>query len=402
MSELLARDPRTAWAWQEYLETEQPLEVSEALATQLIEAIPLGDHVEVFAEGKILRGKKAKQDDGLRGKKGHLVARTVRRWILVRDDLETAEVLDAPAVGLSTQGSAFMNKRHIWCTNYDKAKVKLFVDDYEGVEVLRLCGGVGHEIGVLPSWDEGGEPEAPYLGVSPPSAGDHAVQRGLTTDWKVAEEVALDHMKVLGFHDSRLTGGGRDKGVDIVHAQAAAQVKMQGVPVSAPLVQQLRGARPELPHHLFFSTSGYTAAAEQEAASSGVGLFRISSMGAVTPVGSIAGTLEMDAAKRRSGPEGHVAQYADHVRKRVKKALHEHESMDKERQPRRDQRSTTDLDRVLAYLMAAQHRIRTAPQIGSMSAQAILDYYTHADRLAGVFLREMRFASHPDALARLP
>jgi hypothetical protein len=390
MSELLADDHRTAWAWEKHLETEQPRYVSEESARLLISAIPAGDHVEVFAEGKILRGKKAAQDDGLRGKKGHLMARTLHRWILVHDGLGSADVLDAPAEGFFTEGSAFLHKRHIWCTHYDEAKVKLFVDDYEGDVVDRIRSGVAHEIRLLPSWGNVAEPPVvnPRSDQAPANRPDF---QGLTTDWRVAEEIALNHMKGLGFHDARLTGSGRDKGVDVVHPQAVAQVKMQGVPVSAPVVQQLRGTRPDVKHHLFFSTSGYTAAAEDVAAISGVRLFRIGSMGTVTPIGDAARDLEMEASRMRQGPEGYVARYADEIRKRVQKAVTDYESVDVIRPiTHKNRRSRAVTERVFDYLDAAKTRLRSAPQIGAAPLQEILDYYEHVDRLAAVFFRAIR------------
>jgi hypothetical protein len=213
----------------------------------------------------------------------------------------------------------------------------------------------------------------------------------LTTDWRVAEEIALNHMKGLGFHDARLTGSGRDKGVDVVHPQAVAQVKMQGVPVSAPVVQQLRGTRPDVEHHLFFSTSGYTAAAEEVAAVSGVGLFRIGSRGTVTPIGDVARDLEMDASRMRQGPEGSAARYADEIRKRVQKAVNDYESVDVTRPvAHKNRRSRAETERVFDYLDAAKTRLRSAPQIGAAPLQEILDYYEHVDRLAAVFCRAIR------------
>lgn len=377
MSELLVEDPRTAWAWAEHLQTSRPKIVSDELARLLLEAIPNGDHVEVFAEGKILRGKKADLDDSDSGKKGHLVARTMRRWILVREDRESAELLDTPSEGFMTTAAAFESKRHIWCTFYKKAKVKLFVDDYESEVVDRLRDGAAYEIQSLPSWGEVPEPpKIDSLAEAPARENEPAILK-LTSDWRVAEEIALEHMKKLGFGNSRLSGGGKDKGVDVVHPQAVAQVKMQGVPVGAPVVQQLRGARPELEHHLFFSTSGYTAAAEQEAMENGVALFRIDAVGRVTALGSAARGLELQAKKRRAGPEGIVANYVEEVTSRVRKATLV------------DEPEGETAGRALQYLDSARTKLRTAPQIGESPLATLVDYYHHIDCLAAVFYREL-------------
>ena len=103
MSEYLATDPRTAWAWSEYLDTEKPREISDDLARQLLSAIPENDHVEVFAHGVILKGKKAELSEDHRRKKSHLVARTMRRWIELREGKDAPTMLDGPAEGSFTE-----------------------------------------------------------------------------------------------------------------------------------------------------------------------------------------------------------------------------------------------------------------------------------------------------------
>lgn len=78
--ELLAGDPRTMWAWADYLEARLSLPVSDEDARQVLAAIPPGDHVEIF--GAVALGA------GLLGAKDTLphearfAARTFDRWIL--------------------------------------------------------------------------------------------------------------------------------------------------------------------------------------------------------------------------------------------------------------------------------------------------------------------------------
>jgi hypothetical protein len=90
--ELLTSDPRTMWAWAEYLEGRLSLPVSDEAARQVLAAIPPGDHVEIF--GAVAIGA------GLLGAKDTLpyearfAARTFDRWILPSSG-EEAEIIPA-------------------------------------------------------------------------------------------------------------------------------------------------------------------------------------------------------------------------------------------------------------------------------------------------------------------
>ncbi|WAC50470.1 restriction endonuclease [Frigoribacterium sp. SL97] len=114
--------------------------------------------------------------------------------------------------------------------------------------------------------------------------------------WQMAEELAQGHMQALGFTDARRAPNGPDGGVDVVAATAAAQVKHLSVPVGAPLVQQLRGAAHRLEHAIFYSKSGYTAAAVRFAREHRVALFAYDDAGDVTAMNAIAVGLEAGAA----------------------------------------------------------------------------------------------------------
>ena len=112
--------------------------------------------------------------------------------------------------------------------------------------------------------------------------------------WELAEALALAHMKQLGFSDSKSTGNGADRGLDVASSKAAAQVKAWSKPVGAPELQKLKGAAHAYQHVLFYSLSGYTAQASEYAASVGISLFTFTSENAVEAVNEYAMSLERD------------------------------------------------------------------------------------------------------------
>lgn len=389
MSDLLANDPRTAWAWSEYLETKRPRKVTKNGAKQLLAAIPHGDHVEVFAEGAIFPRNQDEQATKMKRRSGRLTARTLRRWIVVSEGEDAADVLDGPAEGIVYREMPISSQEISWYTGLDKGYVNVFVDDSAIVE--RIRNGAGFDILRLPTW--GDTPEAPVIGSPPPSVREdpEAADPLLVTDWAAAERVALVHVKGLGFAGARLTVGGRDKGVDVTHTEAVAQVKMQGVPVSAPQVQQLRGARPGIKNHLFYSTSGYTAAAEAEAAESGVALFVIDAVGRVSPKGTLARKLTQESGDRQFGPEAAVAEYMDDVKERVLRALANYGTKASAKYALKVAGDTKKVYRALGYLWTAQDKLRIAPEIGDRPLQSIVNYFRHVELLAAVYCRELGY-----------
>ncbi|QDG66109.1 hypothetical protein NIBR502772_07700 [Pseudarthrobacter sp. NIBRBAC000502772] len=78
--ELLARDPRTMWAWADYLEGRLSLPVSDEDARQVLAAIPPGDHVEIFGAVAIGAGLLGATDT--LPHEARFAARTFDRWIL--------------------------------------------------------------------------------------------------------------------------------------------------------------------------------------------------------------------------------------------------------------------------------------------------------------------------------
>ena len=81
-------------------------------------------------------------------------------------------------------------------------------------------------------------------------------------DWHSAEDLAVWHLRGLGFHDARRTPSGADSGVDVVAAGAVAQVKHWAGPVGQPPLRDLFGvASASKAMAFFYSLNGYTVAA---------------------------------------------------------------------------------------------------------------------------------------------
>lgn len=390
MSKTLAKDPRTAWAWSEFADSPRPLRVSEGMAKNLLDAIPDGDHVEVFARGAILRGKQAGLLDGLPRSSGGLLARTMRRWIVSHAGQEKADVLDGPAKGSMSENSSLGEKDISWATFIGRSKVKVFLDRRNSEVQKRIVDGAGTDILRLPSVGDVPTPPDVREASGVPLGTLCASPAELVTDWRRAEQLALNHMTNIGFTGSRLTGGPRDKGVDIVHPNAVAQVKMQGVPVNAPVIQQLRGARPHVEHHIFYSTSGFTAAAAAEAADSSVALFKMSALGDIQPIGHLAQRVVAEASQRSGGPEARIYRYVEEVRQRVLAAFRNYGSSDAIDHLLRKERREGAALRALPYLIEAVDRLRSAPEIGDASLQSVVNYYCHVELLAAVCCRELR------------
>lgn len=114
----------------------------------------------------------------------------------------------------------------------------------------------------------------------------------------MAEELAAEHMRQVGFINARRTPAGNDSGVDVIATYAVAQVKFQAAPVGGPLIQQLRGAAHDIESALFYSSSGYTRAAAAAAERCEVALFRFTTRCEVFPQNSAAQQIvDRDSAK---------------------------------------------------------------------------------------------------------
>jgi hypothetical protein len=120
------------------------------------------------------------------------------------------------------------------------------------------------------------------------------------TDWRQAEQLAVWHLRQLGYHDARATPAGADAGADVLATGAVAQVKHWAQPVGQPPlrdlfgVAQATGARP-----LFYSYSGYTPQALQWASATKTALFTYTIWGEV--VGQNAAAHELVRANGQVG-----------------------------------------------------------------------------------------------------
>ncbi|MDP9982943.1 hypothetical protein J2W14_002345 [Pseudarthrobacter oxydans] len=383
--QLLANDPRTMWAWAEYRERRPALPVSGEDARQVLSAIPSGDHVEIFGAVTVTEDYPERSNNVL-PREARFAARTFQCWILPSSGPQPETIPASSTHWYSSESTSMVDRvaeshftlpdhRHFYAYA-DQKSYKWFHD------------GVGRSILRLPD-----NPLAP----APPEVG--TIRRGPTSesaspirlvgDWRTAEDLALWHMSgPLGFFGSQLTGGVSDRGVDVEHPEAVAQVKMQANPVGSPLIRQLRGAQPHLTNHLFYSTSGYTRAASAEASESGVALFTLDGDATVRPNGAHAARLILDGHMRHGGDDALVAGYIKSVTERVRKAQANYGSMNTDAwlavyEAFEDERH--QLQRAENYLKGAVDAIKRHPRIGADTHKAVLSHFRNADLGAAYF-----------------
>lgn len=377
---LLAGDPRTMWAWIEYRKQKHVLPASSQDARQILEAIPAGDHVEIFTAVTMSKGKPKRKPNTL-PLNASLAARTFGCWILPSRSAKAAEtILDAEGRWLYARGGSMVDpvaEVHFTLTN--GVELVAYPDK---LTYTRFHHGVGQFILRLP--DSNLAPLPPRRGTGLPRASTeaHHTQR-LLQDWQSAEDVALWHMSgPLAFFGAKLTGGVTDRGIDVEHPKAVAQVKMQANPVGSPQIRQLRGTRPNLPHHIFYSTSGYTRAAITEAAETALALFTIDEGGAVHPHGTVAKQLILDGHIRHGGDDALVADYIRSVTERIHKARANYVwSALREAFPDNKGR----LSRAESYLEGAVEALKRHPKLGSDTHKAIISHFRNADLRAAFF-----------------
>ncbi|MFG1996121.1 restriction endonuclease [Actinoplanes sp. NPDC048988] len=387
----LADDPRSAWAYRRYCGGLEPAPVSPVLAERILATLQPGDHVELIADAATCAGwqvdtmlKKARPSSG-----AAIALRTLRGWIVA--DRKTARITVAP--GPLAKGRAVRTADAVtWpvsglamelsAPDRPKFTLKVFLDRLNTVDLDILEEGAGAHIRRLP--------EAPEVPPAPDpdtmTNFEPALPTGLPTDWKAAEEIAQAHMCEIGFSDARLTGAGRDGGIDVTSALGVAQVKMQALPVGAGLVQQLRGSRPDAAHHLFYSTSGYTSAALEAADQTHVGLFTITSSGAVSAVNDMAqGLVRTSGIRSGVYPEGpDLKQWAQELCDRVMTAVN---STDAKRAAHHE-RYPGQWKRVAGYQLQALKNLDNRPTTFE-SAKAAVIFYHHNELLAAVYFREL-------------
>jgi hypothetical protein len=144
--ELLSLDPRTMWAWAEYLEGRLSLPVSDDAARQILAAIPPGDHVEIFGAVALGAGLLGGEDTLPPG--ARFAARTFDRWILPSSE-EEAEIFPASrtrhyatatpvyvARWMAQSNFALADGRHLGAYS-DRTQVDRF-DEGAGQSILRL------------------------------------------------------------------------------------------------------------------------------------------------------------------------------------------------------------------------------------------------------------------------
>lgn len=104
------------------------------------------------------------------------------------------------------------------------------------------------------------------------------------SDWQTMERASAAAMRALGFVDARLTPRGADSGLDVVSAEAVAQVKYQKDRVGRPALQRLVGA--ELKRKRLFYAFGdepFASTAVEYADEHRIALFALDQRGDPTP-----------------------------------------------------------------------------------------------------------------------
>lgn len=374
--QLLAGDPRTMWAWAEYVERRSSPPVRREDAQQVLAAIPPGDHVEIF-------GSACVSGDARPPLVVKFVARTFDSWILPSSGQKATTIPASNSSWTSSdRGSIFeplVTESHF--TLADGRHLDAYADD---AVFDRFGEGAGRSILRLP--DNPLAPIPPQLGTGRmlPSQGSASPGR-LLSDCRTAEDVALWHMSgQLGFFGARLTGGMSDRGVDVEHPAAVAQVKMQANPVGSPQIRQLRGTRPHLRNHVFYSTSGFTRAAVVEAAETGVALFTLDNDATVRPHGSHAKRLILDGHVRHGGDDALVADYINSVTERVRKAQANYGSTEAS-QALQAAHGTDRSNRAKNYLKGAVDAVELHPRIGAETHKAVVSHFRNADLRAAFF-----------------
>lgn len=121
---------------------------------------------------------------------------------------------------------------------------------------------------------------------------------------RAAEEYAADVMRSLAFIRVEVTPLGADGGIDVTSEEAIAQVKMEGVPTSRPVLQAIYGlATHQNKQALMFSLGGYTEQAAAWADEVGIGLFEFEFDGSVRPRSPVAQAL-LNGYGRRATARG--------------------------------------------------------------------------------------------------
>ncbi|WP_346537888.1 restriction endonuclease [Micromonospora sp. DPT] len=399
LADFLRDDARTAWAYRRYLDQRAPGGITAELGRALLFAIQPGDHAEFIADAA-LRADAALLDaiDIERTARAPFVAaRTLRSWIFLDRSTGSTTVVPGGAwngsYATTSPGTTWPDTG--WATVLQDADgrplaVKVFLDDGARIDEDIISNGAGEYILRLP--EAPAVPAMPDLESLPTTVGRTTPASVLPADWRTAEEIACAHLHSLGFTDAETTTSGRDGGLDVVAQHAVAQVKMLAQPVGAPPVQQLRGTRPHVRYHLFYSTSGYTPAAVAAAGEIGVALFRVAPDGSVTGVNDHATALagvgvvpdeDQVRADRHRSAKQLVEEYANGVAERIMRAV---KNTDLGR-AREVEKYDGQFQRTGRYLKQALENLEEQPSFGSLKSALV--YYHHTELLAHVHFQEL-------------
>lgn len=123
-----------------------------------------------------------------------------------------------------------------------------------------------------------------------------ALPRAGAPVWELAEELAAEHLRSLGFRDALRTPAGSDGGFDVEGRGVVAQVKYRTSVVGRPDIQRLIGANQHGARPVFYARAGYSQSAIDFARQTGVALFALdATTSQVNPVNDAATMLSADA-----------------------------------------------------------------------------------------------------------
>lgn len=185
--QIFAADPRTMWAWAQYLEHGPVLEVSSKDARQVLAAIPAGDHVEIFASVATTREYFIRRGNNAVPPQAKFAAKTFDDWILPGAGRH-AEVVPGSMTTWSSSKSGSIVDR-VAENDYRMIDGQTLIAYTDSSVYKRFSDGVGGVILRLP--DNPLAPTPPALGTaSNRAAADCAPPRRLLGDWRTAEDGA--------------------------------------------------------------------------------------------------------------------------------------------------------------------------------------------------------------------
>lgn len=155
-----------------------------------------------------------------------------------------------------------------------------------------------HLVAVLDELSEDIEARARALNPQPPrsASDDRESSMGGLAHWELAEDLATEHLRSLGFTDAQRAPAGSDGGFDVEGRGIVAQVKYRATAVGRPDVQRLVGANQHGAQPVFYARAGYSQSAIDYARHTGVALFVLdATTSQVEPVNEAAAALPTKA-----------------------------------------------------------------------------------------------------------